>query len=71
MIKKNALIHFSKEKKLQGVILYDIELNGCHNGVYTNNSLIGEIFTETARIKEGTNFGADGISGEYDCFILM
>lgn len=58
----------AKEKKLQGVILYDIELNGCLNGVYTNNYLHSEIFTETARVKKDTKVGSDGVSGEYDCF---
>ena len=54
----------------EGIILYNIELNGCLNGVYTNEDkkVLGEIFNEISRIKMTSQIGADGISGRYDCF---
>ena len=49
-----------------GIVLYTIESDGCLNGVYTNDDLGGEIFTETA--KRRTPSTADRISGTYDAF---
>lgn len=50
----------------RGIVLYDIELNGCLNGVYANeqNPTAGVIFNEIARKIKNTR----GIIGEYDCF---
>jgi hypothetical protein len=42
---------------LEGIVLYNIELNGCLNGVHTNN--------EIAKSKEKKE---NGITGLYDCF---
>lgn len=50
-----------------GVVLYNIESNGCLNGVYTNDGVLGEIFNEIARLKTDGQSGEDGISGSYDC----
>lgn len=52
----------------EGIVLYNIELNGCLNGVYTNENVKkgGEIFNEIARIKEYK--GDDPYTGLYDCF---
>jgi len=51
-----------------GIALYNTELHGCLNGVYTNDGAKGEISNEVAKLKHGTSLGIDGISGEYDCF---
>lgn len=51
-----------------GIILYGIELNGCLNGVYTNDGLNGEMFNEIARIRKQDNSNKNEICGEYDCF---
>lgn len=51
-----------------GIALYSIELHGCLNGLYTNDGSHGEISNEIAKLRPGTEAGADGISGEYDCF---
>ena len=50
-----------------GVVLYNIESNGCLNGVYTNDGVSGEIFNEIARLQINGQRGEDGISGIYDC----
>lgn len=54
----------------EGIILYNIEKDGCLNGVYTNEhkTVNGEIYNEISRIKKNTKPGKDGISGIYDCF---
>ncbi|MEW5677173.1 hypothetical protein ABGT15_12740 [Flavobacterium enshiense] len=49
--------------RLRGIILYDIQLNGNLNGVYTNNRTPNsELFTETARFLRDESFG-DFING--------
>lgn len=60
---------------MEGIVLYNIELNNCLNGVHTNDDAIGEIFNEIARPKSNNNIGAesnnnigaDGVSGNYHC----
>lgn len=55
---------------MTGLILYSIELNGCLNGVYTNDSgSMPEICTETAKRRTGTGDG-DMLSGTYDCMFF-
>jgi len=51
-------------KEFHGIVLYNIELNGCLNGVYTNNDSNGMIFNEIARRKAGSN---NSIQGDYVC----
>lgn len=51
-----------------GIALYSIELNGCLNGVYTNDGLDGEIFNEIARMKNQKKMMSNEICGEYECF---
>ena len=51
---------------VKGVALYNIELDGCLNGVFTNDNIDGQIFNEIAKIS--TSIGADGLSGIYHCF---
>lgn len=50
-----------------GIVLYDIQLNGCHNAVYANEQApdAGVIFSETIRKKSQDN---EIIAGDYDCF---
>ncbi|ESU19042.1 hypothetical protein FCR2A7T_24560 [Flavobacterium cauense R2A-7] len=49
--------------ELRGIILYDIQLNGDLNGVYTNNlTPNAELFTETAHFLRDESFG-DFING--------
>lgn len=48
----------------EGIILYNIELDNCLNGVFTNYYLDGTIFNEIAKKRECSN----GIVGVYDCF---
>ena len=50
----------------KGICLYDLQPNGCLNGVYTNNSVDGEIFNEIAR--KHTDVGDDELCGYYNCF---
>lgn len=40
-------------KEFKGIVMYNIELDGNLNGVYTNNhpALSGRILTETARVR--------------------
>lgn len=54
----------------EGIALYNIELNGCLNGVYANehNRTNGIIYNEVNRIKTTKAVGKDGVSGIYDCF---
>jgi len=49
--------------EFRGIVLYNIELNGNLNGVYTNDHPItnNRIFTETARPR-------DNETNVYDCF---
>lgn len=52
-------------EEFRGIIIYNIELDGNLNGVYTNNhpEMRGRIFTETARIRINSQpyNGEDGI----------
>lgn len=48
-----------------GIVLYNIEADGCLNGVYTNEWSDGEIFNEIARMKLPNVNNA--IVGIYDC----
>lgn len=52
---------------VNGIVLYDIELDGCLNGVYTNDGpgVQGVIYNEVARKKKTM---PTGIAGDYDCF---
>ena len=52
--------------KFHGIILYDIELNDCLNGAYTNNdkTVDGNIYNEIARKKNGIK---NSILGDYTC----
>jgi len=54
----------------EGIEIYNIELDGCLNGVYTNeHKKVGcEIHNEIARIKQRDESDPQGISGTYDCF---
>lgn len=56
--------------EFRGIVLYNIELNGNLNGVYTNNHPItnGRIFTETARLRGDTFFEGNTEVRIYDCF---
>jgi len=58
------------EEKFRGIVLYNLELNGNLNGVYTNNlTPNAEIFTETNRrinVKDNDNEIND--IRNYDCF---
>jgi hypothetical protein len=49
--------------QFQGIVLYDIDLNGCLKGVYTDNFTNGDIYNEIARKQTG----AVGIEGKYIC----
>ncbi len=56
---------------VQGIILYNIELDGCLNGVYTNDYNDGIIFNEVAKLRPDSRNDRDsssGITGTYDCF---
>lgn len=57
-------------EKLKGIVLYDIERDGCLNGVYTNNlTPRSEIFTETAKLKSKVDVKNENTIVEvYDCF---
>ena len=55
-----------------GIVLYDIQMNGCLNGVYTNELALGVIYNEIARKQEKFIKPTDvpdkwDIEGEYDC----
>lgn len=56
--------------EFRGIVLYNIELNGNLNGVYTNNHPItnGRIFTETARLRDNTLVEQGTEVIVYDCF---
>lgn len=57
----------SKEE-FSGLILYTIELDGCLNGLYTNNKVDGEILNEIAKRKhDSPTKNTDTIIGTYDC----
>lgn len=47
-----------------GIVLYDIGLDGCLNGVYTNNDINGLIYNEIARKRSPSK---SGIEGDYVC----
>lgn len=56
-------------EKVKGLILYNVELDGCLNGVYTNNYLGGVICNEIARRQfSNENQSKNEIEGHYDCF---
>jgi hypothetical protein len=58
-------------KVKKGIVLYEIEMNGCLNGVYTNERAGpngGEIFNEIARLPQAPNDWPCDLSGTYDCF---
>jgi hypothetical protein len=48
-----------------GIILYNLKLDGCLNGVYTSDQEDGKIYNEIARPQKLTG---DDIMGSYDCF---
>jgi hypothetical protein len=50
---------------MKGIVLYNIELNNCLNGVHTNDDAKGEIFNEIAKPK--TKIDGNDISGLYYC----
>lgn len=54
----------------EGIVLYDIELNGCLNGVYTNEHHLvdGAIYNEVCRKKKKENKIDWPIVGVYHCF---
>jgi len=54
----------------EGIGLYNIELDGCLNGVYTNEhkTLGGEILNEIARIRQKDKSDPTSIAGIYNCF---
>lgn len=47
-----------------GHVLYDIEKDGCLNGVFTNTGVNGRIFNEIARRRTGTDIN-DPLLGDY------
>ncbi|WP_298119075.1 hypothetical protein [Flavobacterium sp.] len=72
------------EKQFRGIILFNIELNGNLNGVYTNNlTPNAEIYTETAKLKDDTlvengtevhiydSFYFDAVEGRVDCTLTF
>lgn len=52
----------------KGIILYDIEMDGCLNGVFTNENAnpAGTIYNEIAKRTDGKRI-EDGIEGNYVC----
>jgi hypothetical protein len=50
-----------------GIVLYNIEADGSLNGVYTNETVHGEIFNEIGRKKIPPQCFGD-IAGDYDSF---
>ncbi|WP_162127943.1 hypothetical protein [Flavobacterium phycosphaerae] len=57
-------------EEFRGLVLYNLELDGNLNGVYTNNhpDLRGQIFTETARLRDDTIIVDETQIRVYDCF---
>ncbi len=54
--------------KVEGIVLYNIELDGGLNGVYTNDKIPNaEIFTETAKLRAESQ-SAVSVIRTYDCF---
>jgi len=53
-----------------GIVLYDIELDGCLNGVFTNEFSKGQIYNEIARKKNVVDSEKtdDSLIGEYNCY---
>ncbi len=49
-----------------GIVLYNIELDGCLNGVYTNDACDGEIFNEIAMMRTKKP-DSDDLCGVYLC----
>ena len=60
------MTNINKTKMTSGIVLYNIELNGCLNGVFTNDALAGVIYNEIAKNRNGKSDGC--ICGTYDCF---
>ncbi len=54
------------DKIEEGIILYDIELNSCRNGVYTDEIVNGTIYNEIIRKREDQG-NTEDIVGIYDC----
>lgn len=52
----------------RGIVLYDIEMDGCWNGVYVNEQspTAGVVFNEMVR-KRRSQTQQPGITGRYDC----
>lgn len=52
-----------------GIALYNIEKDGCLNGVYTNEDPLvnGKIFNEIIR-RQINSDNSNGVVGVYDCF---
>lgn len=49
-----------------GIALYEIELDSCLNGVYTNEYLDGHICNEIAKMNKAKK--GDEVTGDYRCF---
>ncbi len=54
----------------EGIVLYDIELDGCLNGVYTNEhpTVDGNIYNEINRRQDKVKGDNWDINGVYECF---
>lgn len=51
-----------------GIALYDIGMDGCINGVYTNQGAAGAKYTETLRKTDASKKEhGNNIQGDYDC----
>ncbi len=48
-----------------GIVLYDIEKNGCGNGVFTNTPNDGKIFNEIIQKIDRYNDSTDCVVGDY------
>ena len=57
-------------EEFRGIVLYNIELDGNLNGIYTNNHPVtnGRIFTETARLTDDTLVEGETEVHIYECF---
>jgi hypothetical protein len=56
----------TKEKGFDGIALYNIEMDGCLNGVYTDIEANGVIFNEINRKKKYSEAKSSDIIGDYD-----
>ncbi len=50
-----------------GVILYNLEMDGCLNGVYTNQGASSEIYSEILKKKPKAAKVDDILFSDYDC----